>query len=96
VQQIYRSGHAYKKAGVMLLGLYPADQAQADLFCASPESARSRSVMQIMDRLNHTYGSNTLRLAGAGLRPRWTMRSLQRSPNYTTAWNELAQAQANR
>lgn len=95
LQKIYRSGYAYKKAGVMLLGLYCADQTQADLFCAGSDRVRSRSLMQLMDRLNHSYGSNTIRLAGAGLRPRWTMRSLQRSPNYTTAWNELAQAQAN-
>ena len=96
LQKIYCAGYAYKKAGVMLLGLYPAHQAQDDLFCTHPERTRSHRLMQLMDQLNRTYGSNTLRLAGAGLRPRWTMRSLQRSPNYTTAWNELAQAYANR
>lgn len=96
LQEIYCAGYAYKKAGIMLLGLYPAHQAQDDLFCVPPERTRSHRLMQLMDQLNHAYGSNTLRLAGAGLRPRWTMRSLQRSPNYTTAWNELAQAKANR
>lgn len=96
IEKIYRSGFAYKKAGVMLLGLYPANQDQGDLFCKSPMRERSSHLMQVMDRLNRVYGSNTLRVAGAGLQPQWVMRSTQRSPNYTTAWNELALACANR
>lgn len=96
IEQIYRPGFAYKKAGVMLLGLHPASQNQGDLFCAAPPRERSSHLMRLMDQLNREYGSNTLRLAAAGLRPAWTMRSSQRSPNYTTAWDELAQACANR
>ncbi len=96
IERIYRPGFAYKKAGVMLLGLRPAGQDLGDLFCNPPQRERSSQLMQVMDRLNQEYGSNTLRLAAAGLRPQWTMRSSQRSPNYTTAWHELAQACANR
>jgi DNA polymerase V len=96
IERIYRPGFAYKKAGVMLLGLHPAGQDLGDLFCNPPQRERSSQLMQVMDRLNQEYGSNTLRLAAAGLRPQWTMRSSQRSPNYTTAWHELAQACANR
>jgi DNA polymerase V len=96
VEKIYCSGYAYQKAGVMLLGLYPAQHAQADLFSTTPTRERSSHLMGVMDHLNKVYGSNTLRLAGAGLCPQWAMRSTQRSPNYTTAWHELAQAYANR
>ena len=52
IEKIYRSGFAYKKAGVMLLGLYPANQDQGDLFCKSPMRERSSHLMQVMDRLN--------------------------------------------
>jgi DNA polymerase V len=96
IERIYRPGFAYKKAGVMLLGLHPAGQDLGDLFDNPPKRERSSQLMQVMDRLNQEYGSNTLHLAAAGLRPQWTMRSSQRSPNYTTAWHELAQAYANR
>lgn len=95
IEKIYRAGYRYKKAGVILLGLHPATQQQGNLFVADAP-ARNNKVMHVMDHLNQKYGANTLSLAGAGLQPHWRMQASQRTPNYTTAWDELAQAHADR
>ena len=95
IEKIYRLGYRYKKAGVMLLGLHPARQQQGNLFVADQHQGASK-VMHVMDHLNQKYGTNTLSLAGAGLQQHWRMQAAQRTPNYTTAWAELAQARADR
>ena len=95
IEKIYRAGYSYKKAGVILLGLHPAAQQQGNLLMADPY-ARTSKVMHIMDHLNQKYGANTLSLAGAGLQPHWRTQAAQRTPNYTTAWDEIAPAYANR
>jgi DNA polymerase V len=45
--------------------------------------------MAVLDRINRRFGRDTLVLAGAGLHKRWAMRQAQRSPRYTTRWDEL-------
>ena len=95
IEKIYRLGYRYKKAGVILLGLHPATQQQGNLFVADQHQGASK-VMHVMDHLNQKYGANTLSLAGAGLQPHWRMQAAQRTPNYTTAWDEIAPAYANR
>jgi DNA polymerase V len=100
LEQIYRPNYFYKKAGVMLLGIHPENQFQGNLFepnhlQSRQQQARSQILMKTIDQLNQTYGQSTLMLAGAGLYAHWRMQAKQRSPNYTTAWNQLAQAQAN-
>jgi len=95
IEKIYRAGYSYKKAGVILLGLHPAAQQQGNLLMADPD-ARTSKVMHVMDHLNQKYGANTLSLAGAGLQPHWRTQAAQRTPNYTTAWDEIAPAYANR
>jgi DNA polymerase V len=58
IRAIYQPGFRYKKAGVMLLDLAPAARVQGDLWTA-PESARSKSIMKALDRLNAYYGRGT-------------------------------------
>lgn len=92
LRQIYRPGYHYKKAGVMLLDLTPETVRQASLF-REPD-ARSEKVMQVMDGLNRNYGRNSLYLASCGIQQRWSLLSENRSPRYTTRWNELPTAKA--
>ena len=89
LERIYRPGYRYKKAGVMLTGLLPATVAQGDLFSAY-ERPRAARLMATMDNINKIYGMNTATFAGAGIEQPWRMQSAQKSPRYTTAWNELA------
>ncbi|MBY0269215.1 MAG: Y-family DNA polymerase [Burkholderiales bacterium] len=91
LERIYRPGHRYKKAGVMLTGLQPAASAQADLF-SGHERPHATRLMAAMDAINRTYGINTATFAGAGIEQPWRMQSMRRSPHYTTSWHDLAKA----
>ncbi|TCS32899.1 DNA polymerase V [Paucimonas lemoignei] len=92
LRRIYRPGYSYKKAGVMLLDLIPETVRQASLFREPDE--RSEKVMQVLDGLNRDYGRNTLYLASCGIQQRWSMLAQNRSPRYTTRWDELPTAKA--
>ena len=90
LDRIWRDGFRYKKAGVMLLDLAPAAIVQGDLWTA-PDSARRKSLMQTIDRLNADHGRGVVRFASTGIKQEWKLRCDQRSPRYTTDWNELLQ-----
>lgn len=50
--------------------------------------------MGTMDRINSEYGMGTVTFAGAGIRKPWRMLTDNRSPRYTTRWDELVSAVA--
>lgn len=88
LQTIYRPGYRYKKTGVMLSDLSPADVQQGDLFDPGADDRRQR-LMLTLDTLNHKLGRDTLFFAGQGVRQRWHMRRDLKSPAYTTDFNDL-------
>lgn len=90
LRRIYRPGHAYQKAGVMLTGIIPAAARPRTLFDDMPGRQRSQALMTTLDRINRSMGSGTLRLLGEGSGPRWAMRRQNVSKRYTTEWDELA------
>ena len=92
---IFREGYQYKKAGVMLMDLAPNTIHQGTLFEAPQLSENSVRVMAAFDALNQRFGRDTVRLGSAGLAPRWAMRAENRTPCYTTRWDELPKANAN-
>ncbi len=89
LQQIFKPGYAYKKCGVMLMELSPKQQRQATLFDDNVAQARSANAMAVIDAINHTWGRGTVRSAATGISKRWAMRAENRSPRYTTQWDEL-------
>ncbi len=88
LERLYRPGYRYRRAGVMLTVLPPGSGIQSDLFDASVTD-RSATLMQTLDRINRKMGSNTVRLAAEGFSQQWRMRQNNRSPRYTTHWDEL-------
>jgi len=95
LERIFRPGYAYQKAGVMLLDLTPAGHQQTSLF--APEIAdplRSGRLMETIDRLNRTFGRQTIRFGSEALSDVWRMRARLKSPAYTTRWNELPHVRA--
>jgi DNA polymerase V len=91
LEQAWRPGYGYQKAGVLLLGLSPACGRQISLLDLDPaERQRQRALMAALDGANRRFGRGTLRyaLASAPARP-WHMRQARRSPRYTTNWAEL-------
>jgi DNA polymerase V len=93
VQRIFRKGYPYKKAGVVLMDISPAQFRQHALFDTAGEGiqnlARSEKVMGTMDAVNALYGRDTLFVGSVGTQARWMTRSDRRTPHYTTDWDEL-------
>ena len=88
IRVVYRNGYQYKKAGVMLTGLVPVSQVQADLF-DHHDRVRSTRLMSALDAVNARWGSGTLQYASSGITKEWKTQFHRRSPAYTTHWNEL-------
>lgn len=90
LDQIYRPGVHYKKAGVILGDILPLREVQPDLFDPLPNRMQRYRLMQTIDSLNRRYGTHTVQLAALGNRSdTWTTKCEQRSPNYLTDLNEL-------
>lgn len=89
LKAIFRPNIAYKKSGVVLIGISSKAIRQQTLFDDETSRARSERLMGVMDRANRDFGRGTLGIAAAGMAPRWTMRANNRSPRYTTRWTEL-------
>ena len=95
LETIFRPGHRYKKAGVILLGLEPVGRRQLSLLDASPEAdARGGRLMAALDAVNAKWGKGALVPAACGIDKPWAMRQARRSPRYTTVWDELPVARA--
>lgn len=94
LKRIYRPGYAYKKAGVMLMSLCPANQVPADLFSGfnAPGTERARNLMATLDEINAKMGRGTVRSAGEGIQKPWAMRSDNKSAAFTTDWEQLVVA----
>ena len=90
LSKVFRAGCRYHKAGIVLSGLQPRTLLQNDLFQTEHQQKHS----DILDKINNKLGSNTLQLAGSGLKKAWQARCTYSSPHYTTNWQQLAIAYA--
>lgn len=90
IQQLFRKGFKYQKCGIMLLDLIDDTQTQADLFTASDCQKRIK-LMETLDNVNKTFGSNAMYFAAQGTHRLWQMKQENCSPKYTTKWQELLQ-----
>lgn len=87
---IFRSGLHYQKCGIILLDTVPSTYYQSNLFYKEAESIYKRdTLMSVLDHINSKMGSNTLIFAAQGIERCWEMRTMRKSPNYTTSWEEL-------
>ena len=87
VEKIFRAGYKYKKAGVLLNHLVPADQLSIRLYGDS-QFERSRRLMRTIDQINARYGRDTVKFGVAPSDASWKTRFSKRSPRYTTCLKE--------
>lgn len=87
LEDIYRPGHEYKKAGVLLNHIVSKNQNQMDLF--NPDPCDNEKLNQVMDLINKKYGAYTIKSASCGIHHQWRTVADYKSDNYTTAWEEL-------
>nr|WP_233992858.1 DUF4113 domain-containing protein [Salinibacter altiplanensis] len=89
MEPIYRDGYGYKKAGVCLYNIRPSRPHQESLFGRHREE--DEALMDAVDQITREHGKSALNLAAAGMPSGrdWTMKRQNRSPRYTTRWDEL-------
>jgi DNA polymerase V len=85
---IYEKGYRYKKAGVIVTAIVPADRVQGSLF-DELDREKHAGIMKTMDRINAKYGQDTLKTAVQGFENRWKLRQEKLSPCYTTRWSDI-------
>ena len=90
LKQIYKPNFNYAKAGVMLSELVPAQGVQTDLFSQVQATPKSAALMSTMDSINKKMGKESIKLASEGFKRPWKMRQQNKSPSYTTIWEDLA------
>ena len=88
LEQIFRPGFKYKKAGVMLNHLVPADQLSRRMF-GDLSFERSRRLAEALDEINRRHGRDTIRFGLAQADGRWKTKAVRRSPRYTTCLKEV-------
>ena len=88
VEELFKEGEIYKKAGVMLSGIVPDESIQGNLFKTDADNS-SRKLMGMLDNINFSQRDDVLKFASSGTRRNWKMRQELRSPRYTTRWEEL-------
>ncbi|EIW8505071.1 DNA polymerase V subunit UmuC [Klebsiella pneumoniae] len=86
---IWRDGHRYQKAGVMLGDFYSQGVAQLNLFDDNAPRQNSEKLMEVLDHLNAKDGRGTLYFAGQGIQSAWQMKREMLSPRYTTRYTDL-------
>ena len=89
LKQIYKAGFKYKKAGVILNLLADKPTMQQSLFDDMEVKGKSAGLMKAMDSINSRFGNAAIKTAVSGTKQDWKMRSGNKSPNYTTQWDEL-------
>lgn len=89
LNRIWKDGHNFKKTGVILLDLVPADQVQFGLFDQVNRHKDSR-LMKAIDTVNRAYGGKELvKFAVQGYGSRWKLRQERLSPCYTTRLSDI-------
>lgn len=89
LKQIFKSNYNYAKAGVMLSELVDIEGVQTDLFSQIQVSPKSTQLMGVLDGINRKMGKESIKLASEGFKRPWKMKQENKSPCYTTKWEEL-------
>lgn len=88
LSELYRPGYHYQKVGVILIDLVDAESHIQDIFSIHQDK-HSKKLMDVLDEVNATWGSGTLRTAEEGFDHPWLRTNGRRTPAYTTQWDEL-------
>lgn len=87
LEQIFKKGYAYKRAGVLVMDFTPESNQQLNLF--QNRNVKHIPIMHAMDKLNRKYGHDLLRLGAQAPGRTWRMKQEKLSPHYTTNIHEV-------
>lgn len=88
VEELYRPGVKYLKAGVILSHLVPDEAIQTDLFSTAPKK-ENKKLMEAIDNINFSMRDDMVRFMASGLARQWKMKQEMCSKKFTTRWDEL-------
>ena len=90
LEQIWRNGYRFMKAGVMMLDLVPRDERHADIFDEqAPQQERADKLNALLDQLNRKMGRGTVRLGDTKKSAPWKLKADMLTPRYTTRWDDI-------
>lgn len=100
LDDIFRQGYQYKKAGVIVMGIAPTSPIQLNLFDINAERfEKLKSLDKVIDRINKVNGTETVILAAQQYRQKDGQGKADvfanaikhdfRSKNPTTRWNDI-------
>ncbi len=92
IEQLYKKGFLYAKAGLILGELVPEGRVQGNLFDQA-DRQKSRRLMQAIDAVNTKLPDSPLIWAAEGIDQPWQAKFAKRSKRYTTQWDELAEVE---
>jgi len=88
LDQIWKPGYPYAKAGIMLSDFYAAGSYQSDMFNPVKPRRSSQMLMKTIDSINRS-GLVKVFFAAQGIEQTWKMNRQYLSPCYTTRWSDL-------
>ncbi len=89
LQEIYKKGYVYKKAGVIVGSITQENQVQLNLFDQIKNREKYTKISKVIDRINSSMGRDKLRIATQGFDRKWKMKQEQLSQCYTTRIDEI-------
>jgi DNA polymerase V len=87
IDNIFKLGFGYKKAGVILNHIVPKDENQLDLF--NPDPFDNEKLSKVIDKINQKFGPHTIKSAACGIDHSWKLNANYKSKRFTTNWNEI-------
>ncbi len=88
LNNVFKEGYGYKKAGVIATKILPESSVMHSLFEDTAAIEREQKITSALDSINATFGKGTIRLAiqGSG---KIKSSSDNQSPHYTTKWSDI-------
>jgi DNA polymerase V len=86
LKSIFKDGIGYKKAGIIVSEITPADNYQTTLF--NGENPKHQDVFKAIDQINQKTG-NKIQFGNNDLKRRWKMKQERLSKRYSTRLNEV-------
>ncbi len=101
LKQMFKEGYTYHKAGIHAFDLISTHQIkQNTLSCLQQphhlfqSSQKSQTLSHTIDHINIRFGQDTLLWSSSGIQPKHLMKQNNRTPRYTTRWEELVTVRA--
>lgn len=96
LKTIYKPEVIYKKAGILLSGIFPEgslqmalERAKAEPLSTKIDFKKKENLMLSIDKINQKNGSPKIFYGSEGIKKRWKDKRQNLSPLYTTDWTQL-------